>query len=227
MKTISGLNGHKESLVEALPVLSSAPDEIVNEFLNNMSVARIDGLQFIVNEESEVAMLPILLKGCVRVYKLGESGREITLYRVEKGGSCILSASCILSGIKFPAIAQSETEVEAVLVHAAKFREWVAKYTFWQNFVFGLLAERLEIIISVIEEVAFKRMDVRIASHLLGRQTLSIHETHSEIADELGTSREVVSRILKDFEHEGLIRLARGEIRLIQPTELREKLEKI
>lgn len=223
---MSTMYAQREDILEALPIFDTASDEIIQEFLDNISEIKFPGHQLIVNEESQVGMLPILLKGSVRVYKLGESGREITLYRIEKGGSCILSASCILSGIKFPAIAQSETGIEAVLVPAVKFKEWVAKYPFWQNFVFGLLAERLEVIISVIEEVAFKRMDVRIASHLLGHHTSAIHETHSEIAFELGTSREVVSRILKDFEHEGLISLARGEINLLKPLELKEKSEK-
>lgn len=214
---------NKEELFKRLSIFDSASDEVISEFISNMSYAKISEGKLLVSEESPVQVLPIILSGSIRVFKLGESGREITLYRIEKEESCILSASCILSGIDFPAMAESESETEAVVVPADKFREWVRKYPFWQNFVFNLLAKRLDVIIAVIEEVAFKRMDSRIAAYLLAQHTNKVHSTHSDIALELGTSREVVSRILKDFEREGLINLSRGEIDIQNITGLTEK----
>jgi CRP/FNR family transcriptional regulator len=157
------------------------------------------------------------LSGTVRVYKIGESGREITLYRIEENDSCILTASCILSQIRFPALAVVEREVRAALIPAPVLREWIKKYDGWQRYVFGLMSKRLADVIATVEEIAFRRVDVRIAEFLAGltKEQENITITHQEIAYELGTAREVVSRILKDFERMNVISLSRGSIKVL------------
>lgn len=169
--------------------------------------------QFICMEGNLCAYLPLMLSGTARVFKTGENGREITLYRIEAGESCILTASCILSDKDFPAFAMVETEVEALLIPSRLFQLWFDRVPEWRFYVLGLMADRLSSVISIIEEVAFRRMDARIAGYLLDCTTdesSSLKTTHEAVASDLGTSREVVSRILKDFENEGLIGLARG-----------------
>lgn len=147
---------------------------------------------------------------------------------MERGESCILTASCILSRSTFPAIAVAETEIQAIIIPSEYFRNWIKVYEEVSDYVFNLLSDRLSSIIEVIEEIAFKNMDKRIAEFLINSKAVKneIKITHQEIARELGTSREVVSRILKDFEHEHLINLSRGIIFIKNSEGLTQKLKK-
>lgn len=168
--------------------------------------------------------LALIVTGVARVYKLGENGREITLYRLGKGESCILTASCIVSDSPFPAFAVCEEEIEALVLHPAVVRQWTNEFPTWRNYLFSLVGNRLGDVISVVEEIAFRRVDHRLADYLLQRagndKRDSIKMTHQAIASDLGTSREVISRILKDFEHQGLISVARGHLQVIDTAGL-------
>jgi CRP/FNR family transcriptional regulator len=169
-----------------------------------------------------VDAIALLISGAVRVYKVGETGREITLYRFGLGESCILTANAILAEQSFSAIATVEQDVEAVMIPASTFRSWVQRYELWRTFVYGLLAQRLASVMELVEEVTFRRMDIRVAALLLERsQTqnpLSI--THQEIAAELGSSREVISRILENFAAQGIVRVLRGSIVILDRSRL-------
>ena len=168
-------------------------------------------------EGDRIDAIALLLSGVVRVYKIGETGREITLYRFGHGESCILTANAILSRQSFPAIATVEQEAEAVMIPADTFRDWVRRYDLWRGFVFDLLSQRLASVMAIVDEVAFRRMDTRLASFLLARRRVQhpIRITPQEIAAELGSSREVISRILEDFADRGLIRAARGVVEIL------------
>ena len=165
-----------------------------------------------------------MLRGTVRVFKLAESGREITLYRIEAGQSCILTASCIQSDSPFPAFAICEENVDAILIPSNFLQKWLEESTVWRRYIFGLISHRMSSVISLVEEVAFRKLDQRIARLLIQYQSKitssSINVTHHEIALELGTSREVVSRILMDFQSTGLVQLTRGSIVLLNLEEL-------
>lgn len=185
--------------------------------------ARLDAGTPVCREGDTCSALALVVEGSARVYKLAESGREITLYRVDPGHCCILTASCILSGRPFPANAVAETGLVAALVQPAHVRQWMTDHPAWRELLWGLLAERLGGVIGLVEEVAFRRMDRRLAGHLVEQAAHGsgqIAATHQQIAAELGTSREVVSRLLKDFESRGWLALARGAIRLTDPAEL-------
>ena len=117
-----------------------------------------------------------------------------------------------MSEANFPAFAKTETQVEAIVIPAPIFKLWISTYSFWQKYVFNLLSKRLGAIISVVEEVAFRRVDSRIAAYLLSGKRNEIRKTHFEIATEIGSSREVVSRILKDFEHRNFVSQTRGTV---------------
>ena len=153
----------------------------------------------------------------MRVYKIGETGREITLYRFGLGQSCILTANAILSQKSFPAIATVEEDAEAVMIPADVFQDWVGRYDLWREFVFELLSERLMTVMEIVDEVAFQRMDRRIALWLLEQPAREnpIAVTHQEIASDLGSSREVISRILEDFSQKELTESSRGKIRVL------------
>lgn len=212
----------RESVFQNFPRLKEAENEVQNEFFKQGRVVSLTKSEFINMEGNSCNNVAFLLDGQARVYKISENGREITLYRIEAGESCILTVSCILSDKDFPAFAVADKDLQAVIVSSNTFQNWVRKYPFWQDYVFNLVSKRLGAIIAVVEEVAFNKVDTRIAKHLFNSNKNIITETHQEIASEIGSSREVVSRILKDFEHEGLITLSRGKIK-IENLQLLEK----
>lgn len=166
------------------------------------------------------------LAGSVRVQMTAETGREIVLYRVGRGETCVLTTSCLMTRADYRAEGIAETAVEAVTLSAARFRALVAESEVFREFVFSSFGTRLADLILLVEEVAFGRIDQRLAQVLLDRRPCgpgpALAVTHQEIAAELGTAREVVSRQLKEFERRGWVALARGRIALLRPEALRD-----
>jgi CRP/FNR family transcriptional regulator, anaerobic regulatory protein len=212
-------------LVRVLPILEHADPGLLREFQQKAFFARIPAGHDVFVEGDRADAIALLISGVVRVYKIGETGREITLYRFGNGESCILTANAILSQKDFPAIATVEKQAEAVMIPAETFRDWVQRYNLWREFVFDLLSDRLSSVIEIVEEVAFRRMDERLATFLSQRlgQSDSIKITHQEIAAELGSSREVISRILEDFSEFGMISVSRGTIKLLDREALQTR----
>jgi CRP/FNR family transcriptional regulator len=165
----------------------------------------------------------LLLEGSVRVQVIGEGGREAILYRVLPGQSCVLTTCCILSGEDYPAEGFTETPVRALAVTKPTFDRALENAPAFRRFVFANLGGRIADVIARMEEVAFRPVERRLASHLLSRanERGAIHSTHQEIAVELGTAREVVSRHLKRLEAAGLVELGRSAVRVSKPNELR------
>ncbi|MBI1281854.1 MAG: helix-turn-helix domain-containing protein [Anaerolineaceae bacterium] len=214
----------KQALL-TIPVLRQADSQLVNEFKRTAFFARIPAGRDVFVEGDEVDAIALLVSGVVRVYKVGETGREITLYRFGLGESCILTANAILSRQSFSAIATVEQDAEAVMIPAITFREWVQRYDLWRDFVFTLLSQRLSIVIEIVDEVAFRRMDIRVATFLLERSRLNnpMSITHQEIAAELGSSREVISRILENLAAKDIIRVIRGSIEVLDSKLLEDQ----
>jgi CRP/FNR family transcriptional regulator len=212
-------------LVAALPILRQAGPALAQEFMQKAFLTRLPAGRDVFVEGDSADTIALLLSGVVRVYKIGATGREITLYRFGLGESCILTANAILSRQTFPAIATVEKEAEAALIAADDFRDWVRKYDLWRTFVFDLLSQRLTAVMDIVEEVAFRRMDARLASFLLERSQRQnpVRITHQEVAAELGSSREVISRILEDFAALGVIDSRRGTIEVVDPASLRNR----
>jgi CRP/FNR family transcriptional regulator, anaerobic regulatory protein len=206
-----------ERAIRSLPILRKADASFVREFQQAAFFAHIPAGRDVFLEGDQVEAIALLISGVVRVYKVGETGREITLYRFGNGSSCILTANAILSHKTFPAIATVEEEAEAIMIPADVFRNWVKHHDLWREFVFDLLSQRLSTVMAVIDEVAFRRLDRRVASLLLERAKSQNPQriTHQEIASELGSSREVISRLLEDFVSEGCIRSGRGTVEIL------------
>ena len=205
-----------ERIVRALPILEHADQRLLREFQEAAFFTRIPEGRDVFIEGDHVDAIALLISGIVRVYKIGETGREITLYRFGNGESCILTANAILSQKNFPAVATVEKEAEAIMIPADTFRDWVRRYDLWREFVFELLSQRLASVMVIVEEVAFRRMDARVAALLMERARRSdlVRMTHQEIAAELGSSRVVISRILEDFSAQGMIEVSRGSIKV-------------
>jgi len=212
-----GRRGYFTRIARALPVLQRADPQLVREFRQNASFAHIPAGRDVFQEGDNVDGIALLLAGVVRVYKIGETGREITLYRFGSGESCVLTASAILNRKTFPAIATVEQDAEAVMIPAQSFRRWVHRFDLWREFVFDLLSQRLASVMEIVDEVVFRRMDARVASFLLARARVQnpIRITHQEIAAELGSSREVISRLLEDFGRRGLLSVGRGAVEVL------------
>ena len=168
-------------------------------------------------EGDACSAIAFVVSGEIRVYKLGQSGREITLYEIGPGETCILNASCILSGKTYPAFALTMTETDLMLCPSDVFQRMVAHSEQMRRFVFSIMNERFTTVMELIEEVAFGRMDQRLLDYLIEKSDNGhLETTHQKIANDLGTSREVVSRLLKDLERKRQVRLSRNSVSLLQ-----------
>lgn len=196
------------------PFMQSTDPDFRNAFFGKAQYLQIGKRQVVAMEGDRCQGLALVLSGSVRIYKMTPAGREITLYHIPEGDSCVLTASCIMSDSTFPATAETETDVELILVPSLNARDWLSGNDAWCAFIFGLVAKRLASIIMTLEDVAFLKMNVRLAHYLVENADDSgtLHVTHQHIADELGTSREVVTRLLKEFENDGLLETHRGNI---------------
>jgi CRP/FNR family transcriptional regulator len=200
-----------ERIAEAIPFLLTADPQIRRDFTDFAYQAKIPAGRQIFAEGDQVDGIALMMSGAVRVYKLSQTGREITLYRFGEGESCIITANAILNQQNFPAIAIVEQDAEVVMIPAEIFSDWVRRYDPWREFVFNLFSQRL---------------DRRIASFLLERSLIQnpIQITHQEIANEIGSSREVISRLLEDFAQREIVYLSRGEIVVLDTEGLKSYL---
>lgn len=165
----------------------------------------------------------IVLEGAVRVQMLATTGREILLYRVLPGESCVLTTACLLGNEAYPAEGLTETETLAVAVPIERFKQLLATTSQFRDHVFAGFGRRIADILARMEDAVFHRIDLRLARLLLARgEDTAVTATHQDIATELGTAREVVSRQLKAFEKDGLVRLGRGSIEIVNRRRLRE-----
>jgi len=168
--------------------------------------------------------LMIVLEGQVKVYRPAINGRSLVLYYVEENDSCILTASCALNQKPFPAFAETVSDVTVLLIPIKDVNQLLETKPLWQKYIFNLLSERMMTLIELVNSVAFDTLESRLAhriiakSHQQGSNILII--THQEIADELASSREVISRLLKKFESDGLIKLSRGELKIVDNDKL-------
>lgn len=160
----------------------------------------------------------LVLEGSVRVQMTAKSGREIVLYRVDAGETCVLTTACLLSHQAYSAEAITETPVRAVAIPASVFNDLLSKSPALRGFVFEAFGTRISDLMLLVEEVAFGRLDIRLARLLRERADAggNLDMTHQALAVELGTAREVVSRQLKEFERKGAISIARGHISVLR-----------
>lgn len=165
----------------------------------------------------------LVIEGLVRVQKVTEDGREMTLYRVGSGSACELTTSCLLANDRYHAEAVAETAVRAVLIPKTLFQEAVMCSPKFREFVFGNVEKGFTELLTLLEETAYGHLDQRLAKSLLSLRDDEgvVHATHHDLAANLGSAREVVSRQLKNFEHHGWVRLHRGYIEIVDSKGLR------
>ena len=164
---------------------------------------------------------PLILEGTIRVAKSTPNGREIVLYRVDPGESCILSGGCLMGETLYSASGVAETAVTLVSIPPALFHELMVNDEPFRRYVFGMVGARLTEVMELVEEVAFRKLDSRLAQ-LLIHQGPVLNTTHQRIAEELGSVREVASRLLRSFEVRGWVKLGREQITVLDPKALAE-----
>lgn len=170
-------------------------------------------------EDSYIKAIPLVLNGSLKVMRTDPQGHEILLYYITPGESCIMS---FLGGIhnetsKVKAIVEEDAEV--LFIPVEKASEWVKKFPEWSDFIFRLYHKRFEELLSAVNAIAFQKLDTRLLQLLKQKaelyQSKEIKITHQQLADELGTAREAVSRVMKQMENEGLVKQARNKITLM------------
>ncbi len=209
------------ALVKLYPALQGLPEKLLAPLLAPQSMIHIaaGGVLFI--EHQPCRGFPLLLSGSVKVVKTAANGREILLYRVEPGGSCIITSSCLLGREDYNARGIAESALTLLVLPLSLFGQLLAEHGPFRDFVFHLFAERIAELMQLVEEVAFSRLDQRLARLLLSRQEDVIKLTHQHLAEELGSVREIISRLLKGFAAQGLVSLGREEVTVMDRQGLR------
>lgn len=209
----------KAGLLALYPALVSLPAAYLSRLLAQPLVALAAGTQ-VFTEQQPCQGFPLILSGSIKVQKNSPSGREILLYRVEPGGSCIITSSCLLGHSPYSAQGVAETDLRLLPLPLDLFETLLAEHGPFRDFVFHLFSSRIAELMTLVEEVAFSRLDQRLAKLLLSRGELVIHATHQQLAEELGSVREIVSRLLKGFAAQGWLTLGREQIVIVDTTGL-------
>ena len=193
-------------------------NELIEEINHVANLRKLNEGDAIISYGDTIKYMPLLIKGAIKVFREDEKGNEVLLYYLEKGDTCAMSLSCCLGNKKSEIQAVVEEESEVLLIPINYMNEWICKYETWKSFVFNSYNSRLDEMLKVIDSLAFMKMDERLFKHLqdkcmiTGSFELSIN--HRELAVELNSSREVISRLLKKMEIDGKIILKRNLIEL-------------
>lgn len=207
-------------LSQTFPDLSQEKDPQWQEIINQAQMLDLPKDMSIMQPSESCEQFMLLLAGCVRVYQQTPDDREVTLYRIKAGDLCVLSINSLLHRKAFGAFARTETDIQVLVLNRQQFFQAMAVSGIFREYVLIGLSDRFHDLLELMENTIFESLDTRLVC-LLGRMgrasgTDTIHITHQELARELGTSREVVSRLLKGLEHKGCIHLGRGSIQLSQ-----------
>lgn len=222
-------NKETKYLAEILPTWSQLTSSQKQMLVNNANVMKFSGHQTIHGKDDDCLGIFVVTKGRLRVYMLSEEGREVTLYYLEDNDVCVLSASCMLTSISFDVFIDAEVETTGILIDIKAFAKVMDENIYLENFVYKETTERFSDVMWAMQQVLFTSLDKRLAIYLVDQmnQTKSqcIEVTHETVAKYIGSAREVVSRMLKYFEKEGIVELYRGGI-LIKDKEKLKNLIK-
>jgi len=176
---------------------------------------KFDQDHIILNENESCSHVLFLMSGEIEVYKISENGKVFRLYTIKEGESCVLNLSCVLSDKTYLAYAKTLTDVECILLPSPVFMSLFEKEESLRKYVFNLISTRLIEITAKVEGIVLESLETRLRNFLLDLNTENVYMTHEEIANQLGSAREVISRQLKKWEISNKIKLYRGKIRII------------
>lgn len=210
-----------ERLRTLYPAAQALPPAAFDELRSEAQFVRAPRGTVVFDERSPCQAFPMLLEGALRVAKSATNGRELVLYRVLPGEACVLTSSCLLGRRDYSTRGVAESDTTFVALPQSLFYKLVAGHAAFREYVFALFSDRITDLLQLVDAVAFQRLDQRLAALLLGKGK-SLAVTHQQLADELGSVREIVSRILKHFAEERLVSLGRERIDILDPRRLRE-----
>lgn len=209
------------ALVGHYPVLRLVESGVVERALKGAKVVRLKAGAQVFEELQACHAFPFVLAGEIRVVKRSVNGREISLYTVSAGDACVVSAACLLGNKPYNAVGVVQADCELVMMAGEDFDRLLAVKVF-REFIFSLFSRRVLDLMVLVDEVAFRRLDQRLARLLISKGP-SVEASHQHLANELGTVREIVTRTLNDFAGQGCVQLHRGSIQIVD----RQRLERI
>jgi CRP/FNR family transcriptional regulator len=209
----------RDKLFRTYPVLKDLSADLMKQVERDATLMHAPAGKRLFNEGSACTHFPLLLEGVIRASKCGPDGHEILLYRLNPGESCVITVVALLGETPYPAVGLAETDLVLFGIPRALFLDLVLKSDPFRLFVFEFLSRRMAHLMALIDDVAFRRVDQRLAQRLLHHPE-PLQVTHQMLADELGTTREVVSRTLESFQESGILRLGRKRIEILDRTAL-------
>ena len=203
-------------VASTFPGLANAPPSTLERIARDGVYRKAPAGTLMFDEHSPCSGFPLVLAGSIRVLQRYPNGRELQLYRVKPGESCLLSGSCLLGQTSYAASGVAETDIELLILPPALFQALIAEDDSFRRHVFEVFGERLSALMQVVEAIAYQKLDQRLAALLVNRSLDGeIHATHQALADDLGSVREIVSRLLRNFEDRGWVDLGRERVRVV------------
>ncbi len=206
------------------PALAALPEPLARHLAEGLQPLTAPPGTTMFDVGSACRALPLILDGRIKVSKRAENGREIRLYNVVPGELCIVTLGCLLGGASYSATGTAETEIRALALPRPLFMELLNAHPPFQEWIFKLFTERVAGLMQLVEEVAFRKLDQRLAAWLLEYAPVA-GVSHQSIADQLGSVREIISRLLRQFEEQGLVQLGRERIQITDAPGLRRIAE--
>lgn len=207
---IEGLQRHYSYLFE---------DALLNEISEIGSYKKVPEGFTLIDIGDNIKSMPLILSGAIKVMREDENGDDLILYFVEQGDTCAMTITCCMGETKSEIRAVAETDTRIIMIPIEKMQEWMHKYPSWQSFILQSYHERMKELLEAIDTIAFLKMDERLYKYLRDKAMVNrddlIKTTHQEIAQDLHTSRVVISRLLKKLEKENRIKLQRNSIKII------------
>jgi CRP/FNR family transcriptional regulator len=196
-------------------------EALVQEILQFSEFRSFAEGEIIMDYGKYIRFMPLIVNGTIKVMKKDEMGKEILLYYLSSNESCSMAYSCCMESKKSEVKAIAEEDVQILAIPQIKLDEWICKYPSWKNYIMKSFNDRFMELLRTIENIAFHKLDERLIHYLKEKQKLTssavIKVSHHQIADELATSRVVVSRLLKQLENDGSILLYRNELKILKP----------
>jgi CRP/FNR family transcriptional regulator len=211
------MNTHHQDLIKKLfsPILE---EELIDELLASGKIQTFKEGEIVIDVNQTITHIPLMLDGSIKIMREDEDGKEMFLYYIESGSTCAASLTCCMNQHKSNILAIVEEDATFVSMSVNYMDQWMAKYKSWRNFILSNYANRYDELLEVVGLLAFKKMDDRVINYLQEKAATHNSDTiiasHQKIAIDLNSSREVISRVLKQMERKGMLTLKRGQILL-------------
>lgn len=209
----------REKLLQLYPILNKLDDELLFNALENARIIKYKAGQQLWTEAEKMQVFPFVINGFGRVYKLSPHGRELHLYNVGPGDSCVIATGSMVNGSTLNARAICVKDYELIAFPLLTFNKLLAKSLVFRDYIMSDLANHLTQLTEMVTAIVFQNLDQRLAAALVEKNN-PIRTTHQALADELGSVREIVSRLLKTFADRGWVELQRGQINVLNPQDL-------